>query len=122
MTGKLSTADQVKCCEQCDTTENVAEYWWIEDKNEKWLLCEDCGIKEGQDKCDDDDAYDRCETCDKYYNHPDLMQSQQCDCYQMDDGSLIKIEEFLEVACKFCNEYTDKSNCNWCDECREKDK
>jgi hypothetical protein len=38
-------------CEQCKSVENVAEYWWIEAKNEKWLLCDECGISEEQQKC-----------------------------------------------------------------------
>jgi hypothetical protein len=37
-------------CEQCDTTSCLAEYWWIELKNEKWILCDECGIAEGQDR------------------------------------------------------------------------
>lgn len=42
-------------CEQCDCEDikKLASYWWIEAKNEKWTLCEDCGIAEEQDKCDE---------------------------------------------------------------------
>jgi hypothetical protein len=40
-----------KECEECGTTKNIAEYWWIEAKNEKWVLCEECGEKQEQEKC-----------------------------------------------------------------------
>jgi len=39
-----------KCCEKCSSTENVEKYWWIENENKKWLLCEKCGIEEEQEK------------------------------------------------------------------------
>jgi hypothetical protein len=39
-----------KCCENCSSTENVEKYWWIENENKKWLLCEKCGIEEEQEK------------------------------------------------------------------------
>jgi len=38
-------------CEKCDTTDSVGEYWWSEQANTRWLLCESCGEKEGQIKC-----------------------------------------------------------------------
>ena len=40
-----------ECCEKCNTAEAVYEYWWIENENKKWLLCEQCGIEEEQEKC-----------------------------------------------------------------------
>jgi hypothetical protein len=39
-------------CEQCGRTDRLDHYWWIEAKKEKWILCEDCGVKEQQEKCD----------------------------------------------------------------------
>ncbi len=38
-------------CEQCGSVKQVELYWWIEQKNEKWLLCSECGVKEDQTKC-----------------------------------------------------------------------
>ena len=42
------------CCEQCQSTNNVSNYWWNETANEKWVLCEECGINEEQEKCNDE--------------------------------------------------------------------
>jgi hypothetical protein len=39
-------------CEQCGRTDRLDHYWWIEAKKEKWILCEDCGVKEQQEKCE----------------------------------------------------------------------
>ena len=33
-------------CENCGCKEKVYDYWWIEQKNEKWKLCEKCGVEE----------------------------------------------------------------------------
>jgi hypothetical protein len=43
-------------CEQCDSVSNLAEYWWIQHKNEKWTLCEECGIAEEQEKCKENEC------------------------------------------------------------------
>jgi hypothetical protein len=39
-------------CEQCKSSENVDDYWWCEEKNEKWRLCRQCGIDEDQERCE----------------------------------------------------------------------
>jgi len=51
-------------CEQCGCV-GAEKYWWIEQKDETWNLCEACGIAEEQEKCDcgclddeDEDEYD----------------------------------------------------------------
>jgi len=41
-------------CEKCGTTENICDYWWVEQKNEKWKLCDNCGDNEEQEKTSDD--------------------------------------------------------------------
>jgi len=43
--------EELEQCEKCDTTDSVGEYWWLEQANTRWLLCESCGEKEGQIKC-----------------------------------------------------------------------
>jgi hypothetical protein len=47
---ELQEEEECKC-EECGTTKNIAEYWWIEAKNQKWVLCEECGEKQEQEKC-----------------------------------------------------------------------
>ncbi len=38
-------------CENCGITKKkVYDYWWIEQKNEKWKLCEKCGVELEQEK------------------------------------------------------------------------
>jgi len=44
--------ETLNCCEECGSTQNVNDYWWIEAKNEKWKLCKTCGIEHEQERCD----------------------------------------------------------------------
>ena len=68
---------KVPSCEQCDATSCLAEYWWIENKNEKWTLCDECGIAEGQDRVDtDDESEDETPWC--YANDKNAV----CNCSQ----------------------------------------
>ena len=81
------------CCEQCDSVSNIAEYWWIEAKNEKWTLCEECGIAEEQEKVgeeeeeeeeDQDDFTNRmCEFCGEGFDlsDPHYYDEEDSVCY-----------------------------------------
>jgi len=50
----MSTQQTEEKCEKCGTTENVCDYWWVEQNNEKWKLCDNCGDNEEQEKTLDD--------------------------------------------------------------------
>ena len=51
MSNKCQLEEELEKCEKCDTTYSVGEYWWSEQANTRWLLCESCGKKEEQIKC-----------------------------------------------------------------------
>jgi hypothetical protein len=61
-------------CEQCDSVSNLAEYWWIEDKKEKWTLCEECGIAEEQDKVGDKDGVEPDEEFEAEVSNSHLLE------------------------------------------------
>jgi len=50
----MSSQQTEEKCEKCGTTENICDYWWVEQKNEKWKLCDNCGDNEEQEKTSDD--------------------------------------------------------------------
>jgi hypothetical protein len=64
---ELQEEEECKC-EECGTTKNIAEYWWIEAKNEKWVLCEECGEKQEQEKCQKELQEDEDEECSPFCN------------------------------------------------------
>lgn len=87
-------------CEKCEATEKLSNYWWNETANEKWILCEECGVEQEQEKCEEKE-----EEADEWDG--DLEDTPNCyECGEDCGYSIISHQKFKNTY--FCSEKCNK--------------